>query len=195
MRRAKPARPPRSSPAERKPGGESGRFGPPARAAFAVALCLGLIWLVVPRATASDSRVAAARLIAESQPGRHNKLVAIEALVKLDSSESRRALKELAESEDDSTALCAISALAREDFSGAETKLKSIFEDEDRSDLVRGAALGGALRIAKKDERGWSSVRSWVAEHTEDGDDLDDVAQALRGKLWSTTTTTTQEGR
>ncbi len=144
-----------------------------------------LMWLALPDLHAEPSTAQELEAFCTSATaGEVDRAMSLEALLRLDSTESRNAIKRLADSSDDRLAVQSLGALTRRDFSGARTKLASVMEDTSRSDVIRAFALGGWLRGQKKDGKRWADVRSFVESRTEGNAALEAMRDAQIARLW-----------
>ncbi len=155
------------------------------RGTVLVAVAFAVLLLAWPTATAGDRRVDAQVSIATSSPAHHRKAMAIQALVKLNNGNARRAITGMAKHADDATALVAIAALCREDFRGARATLIDIAEDTDRSEAVRCTALAACLELEATDGHDWTEVESWVEDTVDGEDEMDAMAEAVKAKRFS----------
>ena len=114
---------------------------------LAVAAIAGLALAIYPDAFARNRQVDDLVTLVETQPARHRKLMALRELAVLDNRAARNAIEELADSEDDLTAMTAIVTMSREDFSGTREALADIVGDSARSDGVRATALGASAPV------------------------------------------------
>jgi hypothetical protein len=73
--------------------------------------------------------------------GEVDRLAALRELAALDTSDSRKALEELADAKDDPLATSSLFTIGRADQTGGRSKLKAVFEDTKRAHLARVAAF------------------------------------------------------
>ncbi len=165
----------------REKGRVSIRLG---RIVLAAAIVVGGTFVLWPPAHATDSRAHDLGVFLESQAGESRKTMAIEELRKIDTSESRTILSNLAASKSDRVAMLALRALARADFSGARTTITGVFEDTARSDLARGTALAVWCQLRKTDGASWSDIRTYVHQKAGTNTHLCALYGALVAKLW-----------
>jgi len=127
--------------------GSSGRVRNAVLTAMAVSAVLTFCFW--PKAEATSSAAAQLEAVAKSPIGDNRRRAVIDELAKLDSSESRDKVKDLADSPNDRIAVLALGAMCRTRFQGAEDKVKSVFEDTHRSPLLRGMALAAYCEMKK----------------------------------------------
>jgi hypothetical protein len=133
----------------------------------------------------APSRAEVLQTILESPAAYNRKLMAIEELRQLTTTnDARQRLETLADSSDDTVARMAISAIGRASYTGARTKLDGIYVDTARSDAARGAAL--AIVCSKESRAGssWSSVRNWVRANAGTNTNLSSLADSLKARFW-----------
>ena len=169
----------------RNPSGK-GRASGAARNVALAGLALGTLvfagfW---PKAHATQSEEAQLAALLHSPMPEHRKAQLIERLRKIDSSEARADLENLADATDDRLACLALRALSRSDFDGARTKIAGVFESTGRSDLTRAMALILWTARRSKDGASWADIKDYVKSHAGQDQVLNDVWASGRAKLW-----------
>jgi hypothetical protein len=154
------------------------------RAVVALAVVAAGLTLSLGPAAASDREVEHLRAVAASPVGLSRQLMALERLAVLDTAASRAALLDLCDAADERLAVCSLATLGRTDLAGAEGKLKSVLAATGRSDFVRSGALVALSVHGKNRGRSWSQVKDDVESRTGSNQELADVAEAARGRLW-----------
>jgi hypothetical protein len=116
--------------------------------------------------------------------GEVDRLAALRELAALDTSDSRKALEELADAKDDPLATSSLFTIGRADQTGGRSKLKAVFEDTKRAHLARVAAFLAWARLEAKDGASWSSIESYAKGHYEKGSLLEASVAAAKNGLF-----------
>jgi len=108
----------------------------------------------------------------------------LDQLKALDTSESRKALEEIAAATDPTAASLALLTIGRADYQGARTKLQAAFEDTTRPHAVRVAGFQAWARAAAAGGTSWESIESYATANTKEGSPLRDSALAVKAVLF-----------
>lgn len=138
-------------------------------------------------AVGSDSTVARLKASAAGRGTDGDRAAALRDLAALDTTDSRDALADLADAEDDHLAAHACLAIGRADQRGGRSKLQSVFEDTTRAHGVRVAAFLAWARREAADGASWRTIEAYAQRHYETGSRLEASVQAAKNALFPTT--------
>jgi hypothetical protein len=138
-----------------------------------------VLWPTSGQEAAAADRTVPELVALARDSNRLRSAAALERLRKLGTPESRKALVELADSDDPQLAMATFSALGRLRDSDARRAIELIYEDQRRSDLTREMALTVWCDMRAREGAKWQDMRSYLEAHADNNTRLLDAADAV----------------